>query len=191
MDALNTLLEKTAQQDERAFQELYQILSPKLFGLALRLSNFDHEAAEDTLQEAFIKIWNKAHQFDANKATAHTWIARIIRNTALDKIRSSKSRPILVGDAEYESMEYATGVSSPEQKSLYEQQLAILNTQLTALPEKQRECVSQSIIHGYTHSEISQKLDVPLGTVKAWIRRSLKQLRDELSDTDTYGFPNV
>lgn len=187
MNALNQLLEKTAEKDQRAFQKLYQTLSPKLFGLALRLSNHNKEAAEDILQEAFIKVWNKAHMFDAQKATANTWIARIVRNQALDKIRSEKSRPTLVGEAEYESMEYASASLAPDQKELYQQQLNALKTQLDALPDKQRQCVSQAIINGYTHTEISQELDVPLGTVKAWIRRALEQFRHNMNDQENAG----
>lgn len=187
MNALNQLLEKTAEKDQRAFQELYETLSPKLFGLALRLSNHNKEAAEDILQEAFIKVWNKAHLFDAQKATANTWIARIVRNQALDKIRSEKSRPTLVGEAEYESMDYASSSLAPDQRQLYQQQLSALKTQLNALPDKQRQCVSQAILNGYTHTEISQELDVPLGTVKAWIRRALEQFRHNMKDQDNAG----
>ena len=188
MNPLNTLLIKAAKQDQAAFQKLYTEVSPKLFSLCLRLVNYDNETAEEILQEAFIKIWNKADKFDAEKGNAMAWMGTIVRNQTFDRLRSYKSRHELVEEAEYETIEYAANELQPEQKLLYRQQISTFKYLLDDLPANQRECITHSLVYGRSHSQIAEEMDVPLGTVKAWLRRNIRVIQDVMSDTNAYGF---
>lgn len=187
MNPINTLLLKAAKQDQAAFQKLYTEVSPKLFALCLRLVNYDNEAAEEILQEAFIKIWNKADKFDAEKGNAMAWMGTIVRNQTFDRLRSYKSRPELVEETEYETIEYTANELQPEQKLMYRQQIAKFKQTLDILPENQRECITHSLVYGRSHSQIAEEMNVPLGTVKAWLRRNIKVIQDVMSDTNAYG----
>lgn len=185
MNTLNQLLIKTAQHDHAAFQELYKEVSPKLFQVSLRFVNYDKETAEDVLQEAFIKIWNKADKFNAEKGSAMAWMSRVVRNQAFDKLRSYQSRPALDEYGDFETAEYASKDLLPEQQSTQTQQLGLFKNILDGLPEMQRRCLSLSLIYGHTHIEISEKMEIPLGTIKSWIRRNVDQIRDTMEDKET------
>jgi len=188
MDLLSALLGKASKNDQVAFQQLYKKASPKLFSLCLRLVNYDKEAAEDILQEAFIKIWNKADKFDATKGSAMAWMGTVVRNQAFDRLRSYKSRPYLVEEADYESIEYTAKDLQPEQLCTHAEQIAIFKEMLDNLPENKRECVTHSVVYGRSHSEIAELMQVPLGTVKAWLRRNMTTIQDAMSDRTSYDF---
>ena len=187
MNPLNTLLVKASNNNQAAFQQLYKESSPKLFALCLRLVNYDNETAEEILQEAFIKIWNKADKFDSEKGNAMAWMGTIVRNQTFDRLRSYKSRPELVEEADYETIEYTASGLQPEQKQLYTQQIAMFKQMLDDLPVNQRECVTHSVVYGRSHSEIAEEMNVPLGTVKAWLRRNMRVIQEVMSDTSAYG----
>ena len=187
MNTLNTLLLQTAKNNQSAFQQLYQETSPKLFSLSLRLVNYDNETAEEVLQEAFIKIWNKAEKFNVNTGSAISWMSTIVRNQAFDRLRSYKSRPQLVEELEFETVEYTSLQLQPEQQHSHNQQIAVFKEMLENLPENQRECVTHSIVYGRSHSEISKIMDIPLGTVKAWLRRNMTLIQETLSDKSAFG----
>ncbi len=188
MNNLNKLLAEAAQKNQAAFQELYQEASPKLLALSLRLMNYDKEAAEEVLQEAFIKIWNKADKFDIEKGSALAWMGTIVRNQSFDRLRSYKSRPELVEEGDYETIEYTANEHQPEQQNFYKQQLAVFKEMLDQLPTQQKEVVTQSLVHGYSHSEIAENMHLPLGTVKSWLRRNLTEIQKVMADKESFGF---
>ena len=188
MNNLNTLLTKAAKNDQSAFQALYKEASPKLLSLSLRLMNYDKEAAEEVLQEAFIKIWNNAAKFDTEKGVAMAWMSTIVRNQSFDRLRSYKSRPDLVEEGDFETLEYAANELQPEKQNFYKQQLAVFKDMLDQLPTEQQEVVSQSLIEGYSHSEIAENMQLPLGTVKSWLRRNLADFQKVMADKDAFGF---
>jgi len=190
MNSLNTLLLQAAQNNQAAFQQLYKETSPKLFSLSLRLVNYDNETAEDILQEAFIKIWNKADKFNAEKGSAMSWMSTVVRNQAFDRLRSYKSRPQLVEEFDFETVEYTSKQLQPEQQHSHSEQIAVFKELLENLPENQRECVTHSIVYGRSHSEIAEIMNKPLGTVKAWLRRNMGLIQDTLSDHTVYGLLN-
>ena len=107
-DNFAELLQRCSRQDQQAFKQLYQEASPKLYSLALRLMQ-KPELAEDVLQEAFIKIWQKADTYNVQKGKALTWMATVTRNKALDKLRSLKLKyaetdiPSIMLDMSYEA----------------------------------------------------------------------------------------
>ena len=176
MEPLNELLQRSGRGDAAAFRQLYDLASPRLFALCKRLLR-DEALAEDVLQEGFVKIWHHAGQFMQGKASAMTWMTTILRNQALDKLRQAQSRPTLVDDVEYESLEFASLESGPDALQQMGEDAQRLLHCLEHLKPEQRECILQAFYHGQTHEELAHTLGKPLGTVKAWIRRGLEQLR--------------
>lgn len=176
MDEISEWLVKSGRGDAQAFSKLYDAASPRLYALCLRMLR-DEGRAEDVLQEGFVKIWNNAAKFTPTKASAMTWMTTVIRNHALDKLRSLNSQPEMQPEPDYESLEFASLDLAPEALAgLHEDTQRLVNC-LQGLKEEQRECIMQAFYYGYTHDELATRLSRPLGTVKAWIRRGLEQLR--------------
>lgn len=178
-DNFAELLQRCSKQDQQAFKQLYQEASPKLYSLALRLMQ-KPELAEDVLQEAFIKIWQKADSYNVQKGKALTWMATVTRNKALDKLRSLKLK-YAETDIQYEGLDFASDDLEPEHQEDLSQEMQRLRECLKQLQPAQRECILLSYYYGHTHQELSEKLNKPLGTVKAWIRRGLETLKPCLS----------
>ncbi|MBU0655292.1 MAG: sigma-70 family RNA polymerase sigma factor [Gammaproteobacteria bacterium] len=176
MDELSEWLVRSGRGDANAFQHVYGAASPRLYALCLRMMR-DEGRAEDVLQEGFIKIWNHAASFAPGKAAAMTWMTTIIRNHALDKLRALNHQPEIANDMEYESLEFASLDMSPDALADLHEDTQRLVECLHGLKEEQRECVMQAYYYGYTHDELADRLMKPLGTIKAWIRRGLEQLR--------------
>ena len=174
-DKYADLLQKCAGRDQLAFKKLYEEASPKLLSLCLRLLQ-DRQLAEDVLQEGFIKIWDKADTYTPGKGKAMTWMATVVRNKALDKLRSLKTKAAET-EVQYEGLEFASVDLEPESLETLSQDMQGLMECLKSLKPAQRECILLSYYYGHTHQELSDKLGKPLGTIKAWIRRGLEDLR--------------
>jgi RNA polymerase sigma-70 factor (ECF subfamily) len=181
MDSLNELLIRCGQyKDAAAFRQLYESASPRLFALCRRMLR-DETLAEDVLQEGFVKIWKNAPSFTSGKGSAMTWMSTIMRNQALDKLRMAKSRPLLADEGEYETLDFASEELTPDNlKALSDDTQHLLKCMEQLKPE-QRETIMSAFYYGHTHDELATKMNKPLGTVKAWIRRGLEQLRMCLS----------
>ena len=174
--SLNELLMRSGRGDAQAFQQLYAAAAPRLFALCKRLLR-DEALAEDVLQEGFVKVWHHAAQFSASKASAMTWITTIVRNQALDKLRYVKTHPAMAEEVDYETLDYASLDPTPEALHQLGEDTQRLWQCLALLKPEQRDCILQAFYHGKTHDELALALAKPLGTVKAWIRRGLEQLR--------------
>ena len=174
-DIYAELLQKTANGDQLAFKQLYEQAAPKLMSLCVRLMKTE-ALAEDVLQEGFIKIWDKADTYTPGKGKAMTWMSTVIRNKGLDKLRSLKTKPSET-EIEYEGIEFASGDLKPDDLQDMSQDIQGLMACLNKLKPDQKECILLSYYYGHTHQELAEKLDKPLGTIKAWIRRGLEDLR--------------
>ena len=174
-DIYAELLHKAADGDQLAFKQLYEQCSPKLMSLCLRLMKTE-ALAEDVLQEGFIKIWEKADSFSPGKGKAMTWMSTVIRNKGLDKLRSLKTKAAET-EIQYEGIEFSSTDMQPDQLSNMSDEVKGLMDCLDKLKPEQRECILLSYYYGHTHQELSKKLDRPLGTIKAWIRRGLEDIR--------------
>ncbi|MGK0273175.1 MAG: RNA polymerase sigma-70 factor (ECF subfamily) [Cocleimonas sp.] len=181
MKHLNQLLKQVSDKDHKAFEQLYRESSPKLLALTMRLVNQNQAMAEDILQDAFIKIWNKAEQYNESKGSAMSWMSILVRNQTYDNFRSIKYRPAYVEEAEYEGIEYTAQDSAPDALLSKSEQYAIFQGLLDNLPTAQKNTVTQSLVYGYSHSEIAERLGVPLGTVKARLRRNMALFQEHLS----------
>ncbi|HGG61206.1 MAG TPA: sigma-70 family RNA polymerase sigma factor [Gammaproteobacteria bacterium] len=174
-DPYAELLRLCAQGDQKAFARLYTLTSPKLFSLCLRMMK-SRQAAEEVLQEGFVKIWTRSGTFDRRKASAMTWMTTVVRNRALDVIRSKKSRPVEV-DMEYEGMDFAADDLTPVETTGMNWSAERVAVCMRELKPQQRRSILMAYYYGFTHEEISKKLEAPLGTVKAWVRRGIDRLR--------------
>ncbi len=177
-DIYNDLLARCALRDETALQELYGKAAPRLFALALGVLKHN-DWAEEVLQDAFVKIWMHANSFQPHKSGSMTWMSTIVRNRALDKLRSVQRNPLLqqkmLDDASETPL--LSNEIDPSDNALMSQDLKALMDCMNTLDSGQKTAVLMSYYHGYSHQELADKLSKPLGTVKGWIRRGLEKLR--------------
>ena len=174
-DPLADLLMRCAHRDSDAFEQLYRATSPKLYTLCLCLLK-NEDAAEEVLQDAFVKIWDKAYTYDQEKGSVMTWMASVTRNRALDLLRRNCAENSNLSIDNYD-LEFSSPNLGPEEITQLDYSTSALVDGLNQLPEQQKECIMLSYYYGYTHHELSQLVNKPLGTVKAWIRRGTQQLR--------------
>ncbi|HEV2331042.1 MAG TPA: sigma-70 family RNA polymerase sigma factor [Verrucomicrobiae bacterium] len=173
------LLRQIAAGDRASFAEFYDRHSTLMFSVACRILNNTSEA-EDVLQEAFVQIWEKAAIFNPELGQASSWAAILVRNKAIDRIRTSKRRTRLAEEAGAEQ-DAAANVEDTANETIYGREKAkLVQSAIVELPVEQRQAIELAFFSGLTQDEISKKLNQPLGTIKARIRRGLLKLRDQL-----------
>lgn len=158
------------QNDKVAFSYLYDNYSAALFGIILKILNQDKEISEDLLQEVFIKIWKKIDTYDSIKGTLFTWMLNIARNTAIDKVRSLKNISIQSLDNNVHI------VDKIHQHKSVEDKIGIKEV-VNKLKPEYKSIIDLAYFGGYTQEEISEELNLPLGTVKTRARAALSELR--------------
>ncbi|MFC5456679.1 RNA polymerase sigma factor [Prosthecobacter fluviatilis] len=174
------LLQRAGRGDSRAFDQLYDRMAPRLFGL-LRQMLHDEREAEDVLQDGFVLLWERASTFDAERSKAFTWAVMLFRHKAIDRMRMLGRRNRLVDSALLEQ----TTLGAPAQAGADEDVQArergvVVHAALSELPTEQRQLIEFAFLKGLTHHVIAESLGLPLGTVKTNIRRGLMRLRDLL-----------
>jgi RNA polymerase sigma-70 factor, ECF subfamily len=171
------LLARVAVRDRDAFSALYDATSSKLYGIILRILR-RRDIADEVLQEVFVKIWDRASDFDPSRASPITWMSTIARNRALDEVRRSK--PLSIEDVP-EAMDVASGDPHPLQALERTEALRALMACLEGLEPQRREIVLLAYLNGASREELSQRYGHPVATIKTWLHRSLSQLRGCLS----------
>lgn len=171
------LLQQVAHGDERALSRLYQRYGDVLFSLALSITRDAHEA-EEVVQDAFLRIWNKAHTYDPSGARPFRWVFHITKRLAISRLRSKARRYIPTSEDDPTFSRQLT-FDDLEKRASSEEREAVRRA-LHDLPDDQRECLELALFSGLTHQEISDASLRPLGTVKAWIRRGMQQLKEAL-----------
>lgn len=174
---LVSLLARSSRGDEQAFAELYDLTASRVHGLARRVVR-DPAQAEEVAQEAYLEIWRQSARFDAARGSALAWMLTIVHRRAVDRVRSAES-------AHERDQRYAAVGDGPEYDVVDEEvttrmESARVRRALDSLTEVQREAVTLAYYGGYTHREVADLLDVPLGTVKTRMRDGLIRLRDAL-----------
>ena len=168
-------LARVAGGDRAALQMVYQDTSAKLFGVCLRILN-DRSEAEDVLQEVYLTVWRKAASFDPARASPITWLAAIARNRSIDRLRSA------AGGRRMDPIEAAEEVRDPAPAAVElveaAQQSSRLGLCLEQLEPRQASAIRAAFLDGNTYEELAERMRVPLGTMKSWIRRGLLKLRD-------------
>ena len=173
------LLDRIAQdRDKQAFKELFLSYAPKVKGLLIR-QGADQQTAEELTQETMLTVWKKAHLFSNSQGSASTWIFTIARNLRIDRLRSEKIWSVM----NYEILDQVSEAPSQDEHYIAEQRKMKLKTVLKQLPDEQYEIVNLSYLEGKSHSEISQTLNIPLGTVKSRMRLAYKRIKEMLEGT--------
>jgi RNA polymerase sigma-70 factor, ECF subfamily len=171
---LATALEQVAKGDRVAFRNLYRDVGPRLFSVCKRLMR-DHDAAQDTLQDVMVRIWEKSPLFDRARGDAMGWMLALTRNVAFSRLSERPAAALSLSDEEVASVVERLSVSSDP--SLGED----LRRCLLALKEEHRRCVVMAYHYGLSYEELSVRSGVPLGTIKTWIHRAAGQLQICLS----------
>lgn len=165
-----------ARGDRAALRSIYDREAPKLLAVALRIVR-RREVAEEVVQDAFMQIWRRADSFDPALGSARSWIFAVVRNRALNQIRDE--RHVAVEDETLEAAAARDGEVDDAFERLAE--TSSLRRCLAGLEPERRRAILLAYVAGLTHGEIAGRLGTPLGTVKAWIRRSLLSLRECMS----------
>lgn len=168
---VDRLLRQIQRQDALALQKLYDLIGAKLLGLILRIVNDSHHA-EDVLQDVFVKIWQQADRYTAT-GSAWGWICVMSRHSAIDRLRSLKTR----AHESTDELPHILQTLCDDNQQSDDIDRRWIGQCLAALKSQPREAIILSYVNGYSHGELSRKMDVPLGTVKAWIRRGLQELK--------------
>jgi RNA polymerase sigma-70 factor, ECF subfamily len=169
-------LERTARGDRAAFEEVYAATAVKLYGIVIRILG-QRDLAEDILQEVYIRVWQRASEFDPATGSPITWLATIARNRALDETRRKKMRSL---DDCPELLQLRSD-EDPLADSERNEERRRLQACLDGLDPEKRQVVLLAYHYGMTREEIARVTNRPVATVKTWLRRSLAQLKDCLS----------
>ncbi|MEO0338678.1 MAG: sigma-70 family RNA polymerase sigma factor [Bacteroidota bacterium] len=166
-------------RDKQGVRLLYQNYSGSLFGIISRIIQ-QQEIAEEVLQDVFLKIWDNIEKYDPNKGRLYTWLVQLTRNLALDRVRSASFRK----NARVDGLEAATTTLTQLGELTYTEDSG-LRAVIASLDEKYRTLIDYAYYQGYSQSEISEELSIPLGTVKTRMRTAISQLRLLLQDEMT------
>ena len=180
LDAEIELLRRVAQGDRRGFEELYDRFSGVLFSTAYRVLN-NQEAVEDVVQDVFVQIWEKAPLYDPARGKPMTWAITLTRNKAIDRLRATVRRNRLSEDMQRESQTQ----NQFDDRSSFDAASTgdtnkLVHEAMQKLSKDQREAIELAFFSSLTQPEIAERLNEPLGTVKARIRRGMMRLRDLL-----------
>ena len=175
------LISLVAQGNAEAFAVLYDRHSRPAYSLAYRMMG-EKQAAEDLVQDAFLKLWRSATSYRVERASVRTWLLSIVHNRGIDQLRSLASRR-----RTQEKVEASAPKSQPSEafaQSWRNSQREQVREALSTLPKEQLKTLELAYFSGYTHVEIAELLDVPLGTVKGRMRLGLKKIRDYFDSQD-------
>ena len=163
------IIQLLQRRDNYALNLLYENYSDSLYGAILKVTK-NEEVAEDALQETFIKVWKNAHKYDPKKAKLFTWLFRIARNTAIDKLRSFNNRFHKEVQIDKSNVYILPGAK-------LNQDVLDIKEHVARLEEKYQIVLNALFFEGMTQQEASEELEIPLGTVKSRLKIGLRELK--------------
>ena len=167
------LIEQIIQRDQDALMALYERYGGAVYSVAYRVLQAQY-LAEEVTQDIFLKIWHQPERWDVNRGRLSTWLLTITRNAAIDRLRKEKRQPL----QKYELQDniVKNSISTAVDEPLWHDG-QLIHQLLLELPPKQQLLIEYAFFQGYTHSELAELLDMPLGTVKTRLRSGLQKLR--------------
>jgi RNA polymerase sigma-70 factor (ECF subfamily) len=175
-----SLINRVMARDAEALGKLYDRHSRLMFGLILRVLRTRDEA-EEVLQDAFVQVWNRAETYKAELGTPIQWLVRIARNRAIDRRRANSVRARTLDSVEW-TLPSSQG-PGPEAHAALSEQQRVLARALEGLRAEERELLESAYFLGFTQSELAERFNLPLGTVKTRIRNALSTLRGSLQQS--------
>ncbi len=170
------LVLRLKNHDKSAMSYLYDNYSAALMGVVSRIVK-DEDIAEEVLQDVFMKIWNKIAQYDASKGRFFTWMMNLSRNASIDKLRSKE----VSRSSKTDSMDdYVYTVDRQNSTEMHTDGIGV-KALLNDLVDDQKFILQKVYFEGFTHTEIAEEYDIPLGTVKSRLRSALKHMRKKLA----------
>lgn len=175
------LISMVGDEDPDAFAALYDRHSRAAFSLGYRIMG-QRQTAEDLVQEVFLKVWRSATSYRAERGSVRTWILSIVHHRGIDQLRATASRQRTKDrfEADAEKSQPSEAFAETWKNSQRDQVREALKT----LPEEQLKVLELAYFSGYTHLEISELMNLPLGTVKGRMRLGLKKMRDYFDSRD-------
>jgi RNA polymerase sigma-70 factor (ECF subfamily) len=176
------LMLRVRARDPEALRALYDRHANLVYGLGRRVLRDPSEAA-DLVQDVFLHLWRRADLFDGDRGYFAGWLVSLARNRAIDRLRARRTRERKVD--EYESVlavDPASRGPAPDESAYAGELRGAVVRALSTLPEAQRTALELAYFGGFSHSEIAERLETPLGTVKARIRQGMLRLRELLGD---------
>lgn len=172
-DEITKLMLRVALRDRSAFDSLYSATQAKLFGVCLRVLN-DRTEAEEALQDAFIKIWTKADRFAVSDLSPISWLVAVARNQAIDRLRARKPAAVTIDDA----LEVPDERPDAETLALAASERTRIDGCLDELGPDRAAAVRGAYLGGKSYADLARVFDVPLNTMRTWLRRSLMKLKE-------------
>ena len=174
------LMRRIAERDPAAMRSLYDKHAGLVYAVALKMLK-NRDDADELVADVFWELWEKASRYDQTRSSPSTYIVTLARSRAIDRLRRRASHPSISLES-VTAPQLASGTNPSSMTELSEQQ-ALVREALDSLEPNQREALENAYFGGLTHTEIAEKLNKPLGTVKTYIRQGLIRLRDNLRKT--------
>lgn len=181
------LIRLIAQEHPQALSELYDRYSKLVYSLAVSMLG-DSAVAEEITQEVFLSIWEKAETYQPDRSKVNTWITSIARYRSIDVLRKQDIRPhghSIAWTTLPKSSEPKINGRHPEDETNRKIQSEKIRQAIETLPEEQKQALYLAYLGGYSHREIADRLDTPLGTVKTRIRLAMKKLKHHFFQDQT------
>lgn len=173
------LIAQIAEGDQAALAAFYDRSSPHVFGLVLQILG-DREAAEEVTLDIYMQVWRQAHTFDDKRGTPGGWLMILARTRAIDRFRAGTTERGRIESLEAVGF-FASDHETPEEVLAGQQRRQLVRQALEGLTADQRQAIALAYFYGLSQSEIAEKLDLPLGTVKTRMRLGMMKLRDALA----------
>jgi len=175
-DEIETLIAQVALGNQVAFSRLYDATSGKLLAVCMRVLS-ERAAAEDAMQEVYVKVWKNADRYQVMGHSPMSWLITIARNTAIDRLRSRKTHDDIANHGE----RIAAPGLSPEQSAIAASETKRIIECMDELGADKRAAISGAYLDGASYKDLSDQFDVPLNTMRTWLRRGLAALRECMS----------
>ena len=180
------LMQRISQSDRSAFSDFYDRYSSLVYTVCLRVLH-KREEAEDVMIDVFRELWERSDRYHPSRASPRTYLMTVTRSRAIDRFRKLGSRPKpsvdtdQLGNVVNGKTSPSRGQGGPAGAVILREQQTQLQAVMEELDPLQRQAIELAYYEGLSHSEIAQKLESPLGTVKTRIRQGIIRLRDRLN----------